>query len=247
MPRFYCPIPLAVGAELALPASAARHVQVLRLQPGSMVTLFNGEGGEHSATVQRMGRSDVVVRIDAHHLVEREPARAVHLAVGMPANDRMDWLVEKATELGVASIQPLHTAHSVLRLSGERAVKKQAHWQSVAVAACEQCGGNRVPVIHPVRELAAWLKGQPSHEPSPVLRCVLSLASGTQTLSASVAQLPSSHPLLLLSGPEGGLSPSEDAQARSTGFAPVTLGPRVLRAETAALVALALLVLESVR
>jgi 16S rRNA (uracil1498-N3)-methyltransferase len=247
MPRFYCPIPFAVGTELELPASAARHVQVLRLQPGSAITLFNGDGGEVSATVQRMGRSDVAVRIDEHHAIEREPARAVHLAVGMPANDRMDWLVEKATELGVASIQPLHTAHSVLRLSGERAVKKQAHWQSVAVAACEQCGGNRVPVIHPVRELAAWLKGQPDQEPSPTIRCVLSLAIGSQPLSATVTQHLGSLPLLLLSGPEGGLSVSEDAQARIAGFGPVSLGPRVLRAETAALAALALLVLQPVR
>jgi 16S rRNA (uracil1498-N3)-methyltransferase len=135
----------------------------------------------------------------------------------------------------------------VLRLSGERATKKQAHWQSVALAACEQCGGNRVPVIHPVCELAAWLKGQPGQEPSPTIRCVLSLASGTQPLSATVAQHAGSDPLLLLSGPEGGLSVNEDAQARSAGFAPVTLGLRILRAETAALAALALLVLQSAR
>ena len=244
MPRFYCPISLSIGAELELPAAAARHVQVLRLQPGSAITLFNGEGGEVSATVLRMGRSDVAVRIEAHHAIEREPSRAVHLAVGMPANDRMDWLVEKATELGVASIQPLHTAHSVLRLSGERATKKQAHWQSVAVAACEQCGGNRVPVIHPVLELSAWLKGQAGKESSPMTRCVLSLAVGSQPLSATVARHPGRVPLLLLSGPEGGLSPSEDAQARSAGFEAVALGPRVLRAETAALAALAMLVLQ---
>ena len=145
-------------------------MQVLRLQPGGVITLFNGEGGEHSATILRMGRSDVAVRIDTHHAIEREPQRQVHLAVGMPANDRMDWLVEKATELGVASIQPLHTAHSVLRLSGERATKKQAHWQQVAVAACEQCGGNRVPVIHPVRDFAAWL-GHHGPEPQACAAC----------------------------------------------------------------------------
>ena len=116
MPRFYCPAPLATGTELDLPAGAARHVQVLRLQPGDSITLFNGTaGGEFDATITRMGRSDVGVRIGAHHAVEREPLRAMHLAVGMPANDRMDWLVEKATELGVASIQPLMTERSVLR------------------------------------------------------------------------------------------------------------------------------------
>ncbi|WP_372657591.1 16S rRNA (uracil(1498)-N(3))-methyltransferase [Hydrogenophaga sp.] len=238
MPRFHCPVPLAIGLELDLPATAARHVQVLRLQPGATITLFNGEGGEHTATILRMGRSDVAVRVDAHHAIEREPLRAVHLAVGMPANDRMDWLVEKATELGVASIQPLHTAHSVLRLSGERATKKQAHWQSVAVAACEQCGGNRVPVVHAVKELGAWLKSLPTNGgTAPGLHGVLSLAEGTQPLAAALGAQAADTPVCFLSGPEGGLSPTEDAQARAAGFVPVTLGPRVLRAETAALAA----------
>ena len=238
MPRFHCPVALPIGAELELPATAARHVQVLRLQPDGQITLFNGAGGEHRATVLRMGRSDVAVRIDSHHTIEREPGRQVHLALGMPANDRMDWLVEKATELGVTSIQPLHTAHSVLRLAGERAAKKQAHWRSVTVAACEQCGGNRLPVVHPVRDLAAWLREMPASEGSGAVRCVLSLADGALGLSALRAGLPPTQALLFLSGPEGGLSDSEEAQARSAGFAPVSLGPRVLRAETAALAAL---------
>jgi 16S rRNA (uracil1498-N3)-methyltransferase len=239
MPRFHCPVQLAEGAELDLPSTAARHVQVLRLQPGAQITLFNGEGGEYTATVQRMGRSDVAVHIDHHHAIEREPARAVHLAVGMPANDRMDWLIEKATELGVASIQPLHTAHSVLRLSGERATKKQAHWQSVAVAACEQCGGNRVPMVHEVKELGPWLKSLSADDgDGGMLRCVLSLTEGTQPLDKVLQAAPAHTPVCFLNGPEGGLSLAEDAQARRAGFAPVTLGPRVLRAETAALAAL---------
>ncbi|MFZ2329436.1 MAG: RsmE family RNA methyltransferase, partial [Rhodoferax sp.] len=117
MPRFYCPAPLATGALLDLPAGAARHVQVLRLQPGDGITLFNGghdtaSAGEFDATITHMGRSDVQVQVGAHHAVEREASVAVHLAVGMPANERMDWLVEKATELGVASIQPLMTERS---------------------------------------------------------------------------------------------------------------------------------------
>ena len=238
MPRFYCPVPLAMDAALELPATAARHVQVLRLQPGAAITLFNGEGGEYTATVQRMGRSDVAVRVDAHHPIEREPARTVHLALGMPANDRMDWLVEKATELGVASIQPLHTAHSVLRLSGERATKKQAHWQSVAIAACEQCGGNRVPLVHPVQDIAVWLKRLSAGDDTNAMRCVLSLADGASDLQDQRAGFAAARPVLFLSGPEGGLSPTEDAQARAAGFAPVSLGLRVLRAETAALAAL---------
>ena len=235
MPRFHCPVPLTLGAEIDLPAAAARHVQVLRLQPGATITLFNGEGGEHSATILRMGRSDVGVRIDAHQAVEREPQRAVHLAVGMPANDRMDWLVEKATELGVASIQPLHTAHSVLRLNGERATKKQAHWQQVAVAACEQCGGNLVPVIHPVRDFSAWLA---TANESADLRCVLSLAAESRPLGSLIEAHASTGSVAFLSGPEGGLSASEDRAARAAGWKPATLGGRVLRAETAALSAL---------
>ena len=241
MPRFHCPVPLLAGQSLGLPASAARHVQVLRLQPGQTITLFNGEGGEWSATITRMGRSDVDVTVEAHSAAEREPGRAVTLAMGMPANDRMDWLVEKATEIGVARLQPLHTAHSVLRLTGERATKKQAHWQSVAVAACEQCGGNQVPTVQPVVDFAAWLKALPPvNAAAPELRCLLSLAEGTQPLAQALQTVAGDTPVLLLSGPEGGLNPQEDAQARSAGFTPVTLGPRVLRAETAALTALVL-------
>ena len=239
MPRFYCPVPMATGDRLSLPAGAARHVQVLRLQPGDSITLFNGGaslGGEFDATVVRMGRNHVEVNIGAHHAIEREATRQVHLAVGMPANDRMDWLVEKATELGVASIQPLISERSVLRLSGERADKKQAHWQSIAVAACEQCGRNRVPVTHPVASLAAWLKTLPTRH-----GYLLSLRAQT-TLLHEVLKGPLAHQATtFLSGPEGGLSDSEEQAAMASGFACVSLGPRVLRAETAALAALTLL------
>jgi 16S rRNA (uracil1498-N3)-methyltransferase len=234
MPRFHCSVPLTAGASLALPSGAARHVQVLRMQPGDALTLFDGAGGEYAATVERMGRSDVAVVVGAHLAVEREAPRAVHLAVGMPANERMDWLVEKATELGVASIQPLATAHGVLRLSGERAEKKRAHWEAIAVAACEQCGRNRVPVIHPVQSFSGWID---SHQgSSDAVRLVLSLAEGTRAMPA--VQVPEGHGALVLSGPEGGLSGTEEQQAIARGFAPVTLGARVLRAETAALAAL---------
>jgi 16S rRNA (uracil1498-N3)-methyltransferase len=128
----------------------------------------------------------------------------------------------------------------VLRLSGERALKKQTHWQSVAIAACEQCGGNRVPAVHPVGDLAAWLKALPPPGSPSVLRCLLSLVDGTQPLARAFAQAPADAAVLFLSGPEGGLNPAEDALAREAGFVPVTLGPRVLRAETAALAALLL-------
>ena len=244
MPRFYCAEPLATGQSLSLPAGAARHVQVLRLQPGDGITLFNGApgqvGGEFDATVLHMGRNDVQVQVGAHHAVEREARMSVHLAVGMPANDRMDWLVEKATELGVTSIQPLMTERSVLRLSGERADKKVNHWQSVAIASCEQCGGNRVPSVHPVMTVTAWLQSIASNISST--RLLLSLRDGTlplkQRLAGSTPQA-----VTFLSGPEGGLSVQEELAATQAGFSPVTLGPRVLRAETAALAALTTLVI----
>ena len=237
MPRFYCPAPLATGLALSLPPGAARHVQVLRLQPGDVITLFNGEGGEFDATVTRMGRSDVDVEVGAHHTVEREAARAVHLLAGITANDRMDWLVEKATELGVASITPLVAERCVLKLKGERAEKKIAHWQGVAIAAAEQCGRNRVPNIHPAVTLAEWVKKAPPGE-----RWVLSLSEGTQPVAQVLGQAPKMPmtPVTVLSGPEGGLSPAEELAALSAGFLPVTLGPRVLRAETAPLAVLAL-------
>ena len=264
MPRFYCPTPLAPGIELDLPPGAARHVQVLRLQPGDSLTLFHGgpgdessssssgDGGEFEATVLRMGRSDVRVQVGAHQPVNRESPRAVHLLAGITANDRMDWLVEKATELGVASITPWVAERSVLKLRGERADKKIAHWQAVAVAACEQCGRNRVPVVHHAVDLAGWLQTH-SHlahpqrhpeQPAPQ-RLLLSLRAGTVPLltATRVGSGDQAPPVWFLSGPEGGLSIAEEDLAVQSGFVPVTLGPRVLRAETAPLAALAALTL----
>ncbi len=242
MARFHCPLPLATGQVIDLPPTAARHVQVLRMQPGHTLTLFNGEGGEFTAEVQHMGRSDVRVVVGEHRNAECEAAMQVHLAVGMPANDRMDWLVEKATELGVHRITPLMTERSVVRLSGERAEKKQAHWQAVAVSACEQCGRNRVPVIDVPESLNAWLARQTPQ--AEVVHAVLSLHASTQPLNALRADAGASKTTwVLLNGPEGGLTDAEDAAARAKGFAAVSLGERVLRAETAALGALALLTL----
>jgi 16S rRNA (uracil1498-N3)-methyltransferase len=244
---------------LDLPEGAARHVQVLRLQPGDGITLFNGlagssgQLGEFAATITQMGRSHVQAEIGRWTATQREATRDVHLAVGMPANERMDWLVEKAAELGVASIQPLMTERSVLRLSGERAAKKQAHWQSVAIAACEQCGGNRVPVVHGLMSLSDWFKLRASAPAPDGLACLLSLQPTSTGLRQALAQhdaAPLSAPdkgtsntrsVSFLSGPEGGLSPAEEQLALTQGFRPVTLGTRVLRAETAALAALAAL------
>ena len=235
MPRFHVPFALDAGAAFALPAGAARHVQVLRLQPGDAITLFNGEGGEWQATVTAMGRSEVRVQVGAHTEIEREPQRAVHLAAGVMASDRMDWLVEKATELGAASLTPLLAERSALRLSGERAQKKRAHWQAVAVAASEQSGRNR---LMDVREQLTF---QEQLVAANGTRYLLSLDPAAPRLHALAGALADDAPVTLLSGPEGGLSAGEEATARASGFVPVSLGPRVLRAETAPLAALAIL------
>ena len=257
--RFFADIPLATGLSISLPAQAARHIQVLRMQPGGSITLFNGQGdgsprseGEFTATIESMGRSDVQVSVGNYTATQREPARAVHLAIGMPANDRMDWLVEKATELGVASLQPLMAERSVLKLSGERAEKKLAHWRGIAIAACEQCGRSRVPAIHEPMTLSSWLKAQLPGDHH--LRMLLSLQGESAPLASALAAntastANTSHTaatfFTFLSGPEGGLSPAEEGAAIAAGFAPVTLGPRILRAETAPLACLALLGLQS--
>ena len=232
-PRLFVDQPLHAGDTLALPSGPARHVQVLRLQPGAALTLFNGAGGEWHATVTQMGRSEVSVQLGAHTDVDRELPLQVTLALGMPANERMDALVEKATELGVAVIQPLMCERSVLRLSGERAQKKVAHWQAVALSACEQSGRTRVPRVAEVCSLMPWLQ---SLAAGPG-RWMLSLGDA-RPVAGMVAPL---DELLCLSGPEGGLSPAEEAAARTAGFAAISLGPRVLRADTAPLALLAYL------
>ncbi|TBO29242.1 16S rRNA (uracil(1498)-N(3))-methyltransferase [Aquabacterium lacunae] len=236
MPRLYVPdLSPVPDTEFDLPESAARHVQVLRLQPGDTVTLFSGQGGEWQAQVSAMGRKQVAVRLEAHTAVERELDRHVVLAVVMPANDRMDTVVEKATELGATVIQPLMASRSVLRLDGDRATRKVAHWQGVAVAASEQSGRTRVPEIHPVKNLRQWLPTVPTDW----ARAVLSFAPQTGALPWIQAQRPG-QTLCFLNGPEGGLSPEEVQQCLQTGWTPVGLGGRVLRADTAPLMALSL-------
>lgn len=229
--------PLAEGLRIALPEAAARHAQVRRVQPGDGLQLFDGRGHEHAAVIVSVGRRDVVVEVGAAVQTVPELDCAVTLAVGMPANERMDALVEKATELGVAAIQPLHAVRSVLRLTGERAERRRAHWQAVAVAAAEQCGRAVVPEILPVCEFGAWCAelAAPGASTQPGERVLLSLSPHARVAHA-IAAVPQQ---LVLSGPEGGLAPEEEAAARAAGFEPVSLGPRVLRADTAPLAWLA--------
>jgi 16S rRNA (uracil1498-N3)-methyltransferase len=221
------------------------------MQPDDVITLFNGEGGEFKATILRMGRSDVVVRVGEKTEASRELNLRVNLWSGITANERMDWLVEKATELGAFSLLPITAERSVLKLKGERSDKKLAHWQAIAVAASEQCGRNRVMAVTSPLSLAQALlaaKAEQADQANQAFqaRWILSLAEGTKNIGDVLADAQSSaqsSPLeiTVLSGPEGGLSPAEEAQALAAGFVPVTLGPRVLRAETAPVAVLSVL------
>lgn len=236
MPRFHVPVALATDAELALPPTASRHAQVLRLQPGDPVTLFNGAGGAWLAVITHMGRSEVQVRVGAYAAEEREAGRTVHLAFGMMAAERLEWLLEKATELGAARFSPLHTTRGSLRLSSERARAKQLRWQGVVAAACEQCGRNTLPEV-----------ALPATVPEALAACttparwLLSFDPHAMPLTHALRNLKAGDEVTLLSGPEGGLTSEEENAARAAGFHPITLGPRVLRAETAPLAVLSTL------
>ena len=238
--RFHFPDRLPAGGEVALPDALAHHaLRVLRLRDGEAVVLFDGSGGEVEARLAVRGKA-VFAQLGEARAVERESPLRIVLVQALASGDKMDWVVQKAVELGAHAVQPVQAERSVLRLAGERADKRVAHWQQVAVAACEQCGRNRVPVMHPALTLAQWLQAHPVEQDAPgTQRAVLSLAPGCQPLAQVLAK--EAGPVVLLSGPEGGLSPAEEALALQAGFAPVTLGTRILRAETAPLAALALL------
>jgi 16S rRNA (uracil1498-N3)-methyltransferase len=230
-PRFYCPSHLSPGAVVDLPDQAAHHaMRVLRLAPDDCVRLFNGDGGEWIGEIRSISRSGVSVRIVGHDAREVEARLRVTLAQGISSRERMDFTLQKAVELGVAEIFPLETWRSVVKLREERASRRVDHWQHLAIAACEQCGRNRVPVVHPVMALSDWL-GALGRDAADVR---IMLSPGAQL---SLRDLPAPAEVRLLVGPEGGLDPEEQALAATCGFRPVRLGPRILRTETAALAA----------
>lgn len=234
MPRFYCPQPLIEGSIVDLPEAVAHHLHVVRLQPGETLTLFNGDGGQVRATLLDSGKRRASARIDAFDAVEVELPYAVTLAQGLPEGSKMDWIIEKAVELGVARIQPLAARRSVVRLSGERVEKRQAHWQGVIEAASEQCGRNRLARLEPLQDFGRWLAA-----PSSGPRILLS-PRAEQSL-AQWAKANDPQALSLMVGPEGGFSREEEDAALAAGALALSVGPRVLRTETAALAALAML------
>lgn len=232
IPRFHCPFALAPGAVVDLPAEAAHHaVRVLRLGEGDPVRLFDGRGGQWLARLVSAGKT-VRAALESFEELDCEPPLALTVAQGLPAADKMDWIVQKGVELGVAAFRPLAAKRSVVRLTGERMERRVAHWRGVAAAACEQCGRNVVPEVAPVLDLPQYLARAAEDNG---IRLLLAPVGGCR-----LTELPRpDRPVTLLVGPEGGFEDGEAAAARSAGFVPVSLGPRVLRTETAALAAVA--------
>jgi len=232
--RFHVRGTLGNGSEIRLSAEAAHHaVRVLRLGVGEPVVLFDGHGGEFEARITRMERGEVLVKTGAHREVERESRLHIVLVQGLSSGDRMDITLQKAVELGVARIQPVATERSVVKLRDERAHRRMEHWRNLVVSACEQCGRNRVPEVLPLLDLPDWLAQLTVPAQGDETRLVLSPAA-----ERSLKELAPPARMMLLIGPEGGLSVVETRLAQSRGFVPVRLGPRILRTETAALAAL---------
>ena len=231
IPRFYVDAVLRAGSVCALSEDAAHHaVHVLRLREGDDVTLFNGRGGEYGSRIASIQRLRIAVDVLEHRAIERESPLRITLVQGVSAGERMDSTVRKAVELGVADLRPVLAARSVARPKGERAENRRAHWQKVVIAACEQCGRNRIPEVHPLVPVSEFQGTE-----------------GMKILLSPLAELPLSKlslkgsDFVLAAGPEAGFTAQEEAAFAAAGFVPASLGPRVLRTETAAVAALAAL------
>ena len=230
IPRIYLPQPLSSGNEIALDDNALRHVvQVLRLKAGHPLIVFNGHGGEFEAQLVKVAKREAIVQLGDFHDINRESALFTHLGLGISKGERMDFALQKAVELGVNTITPLFTEHCVVQLKDNRASKKHHHWLAVIISACEQSGRNTIPVLNSAKPLTEWLG-----------TCALStrlILEPTASTALSTIKLPKPE-LALLIGPEGGFSQAEINQAYEADFQGITLGPRVLRTESAALAGL---------
>jgi 16S rRNA (uracil1498-N3)-methyltransferase len=232
IPRIFSAQKLQINASIELEPGPSQHLsRVLRMKRGDSIILFDGTGGQYPATITALGKKSVVAITADFDPVERESGLCLHLGIAISRGERMDWVVQKATELGVSAITPLRSERTEVRLSEARAEKKLRHWQQVATSACEQCGRNRLPNIQPTQNLAQWVSGVEADT-----RLVLH-----HRASSTHADATSPSSIALLVGPEGGLSPDEITAAEQAQFSSLQLGPRVLRTETAPLAAIAIL------
>ncbi|MBI3479457.1 MAG: 16S rRNA (uracil(1498)-N(3))-methyltransferase [Nitrosomonadales bacterium] len=235
MPRFYCPPPLPLTGSFELPPDAAHHAaRVLRLREGDPVQIFDGLGNECHGIISELGNKHVVVNDIAAVESCRESPLDVLLVQALSSSEKMDWIIQKATELGVTEIQTIDTERSVARLSAERIAKRLKHWQQVAISACEQCGRNVLPKIHAPMDIMAWLQQTRNLADAKFIL----LPEGSRSLHDLVK--PQGKAVLLI-GAEGGFSEAESGAALHCGFIPIRLGARVMRTETAAIAGLAVL------
>ncbi|TWI65505.1 16S rRNA (uracil1498-N3)-methyltransferase [Pseudoduganella lurida] len=234
MPRFHLSMPLAIGQLVDLPPEVAHHIHVVRLAPGDLLTLFNGDGGQYEAVLTEVGKKRATAEVRTFDAREAELPFPVTLAQALPEGTKMDWIIEKAVELGVAAVQPIAARRCVVRLSAERAEKKLEHWRGVAVAAAEQSGRNQLTAIAEPMNLRDWLA-------APAEGTRLLLSPRAEASLAVWARDNAAHPVTLLIGPEGGLTEEEEDEARRAGAVAVSMGPRILRTETAALAVVAVL------
>lgn len=241
--RFYYPGAMLPGQIITLPINTGHHAtRVLRLKQGDKVILFNGEGGEFSGSIHHLAKSASTVILSQFHAIERESPLSISLMQAVCSNEKMDWIIQKSVELGVSCIQPVTANRSVVRLSEERANKRLLHWQQVIIAACEQCGRNRIPKLHPLLTLSDWFNQQfesklTSIENQSIYKLMLSPIANKRLSKFSLPSMDT--PLLLLVGPEGGFTIEEEKAAHTMGFESICLGQRTLRTETAALAAIA--------
>nr|NDG09020.1 16S rRNA (uracil(1498)-N(3))-methyltransferase [Oxalobacteraceae bacterium] len=234
MPRFYLDHALEIGTHCELPEDLSHHIGVLRLKAGDTITLFNGRGGEFNATLSLIEKRSVTADVKTFDAREAEPGHALTLAQALPEGSKMDWVIEKAVELGVTAIQPLIAARSVVRLNDERANKKLMHWRSIVASAAAQCGRNRLPSVAMPQAFSSWID---QHDLHP--RIVLS-PRGRQSLTHWAKHRPP-QAITLIIGPEGGLSETEEQAAVARGALCLSMGSRVLRTETAGIAAMAAL------
>lgn len=232
MPRFYCSEPLCIGATIALPEAVAHHVHVVRLQIGDELCLFDGLGGEYRAVLASVEKRRATAAIVSHDAREVELPYQIALAQALPEGSKMDWIIEKAVELGVSRIVPLAARRCVVRLSPERAAKKQDHWQAVIVAASEQSGRNRLAQLGQLCDFDRWIASQ------DMAGCILLTPRATQSL-AGWTRATAPQAVCLMIGPEGGYTEQEEEAAIARGAIALSMGPRILRTETAGLAGLA--------